>query len=183
MAFVADLWLPIIIATVALWFMSFIAWAILPHHFGDRTKVDNEDALMEYLRSNNVASGNYLFPFAATSAEQRTKEYADKYTAGPRGTLNLYEMPNMGKNMGLTIAYFFVTVFTIAYIVHVACPPGSEFVKVFRIAGTIGVLNYASSGILNRIWFTERMWTGIVDGVAYGIALGLIFASMWPSAA
>lgn len=92
-------------------------------------------------------------------------------------------MPNMGKNMALTILYFFVTVFTIAYIAHIACPPGSEFILVFRIAGTISVLTYASSGVLNRIWFTERMWTNIVDGIVYGLVLGLIFAALWPGAA
>lgn len=183
MAFVTDLWMAILIATIALWFLSFLAWAILPHHFGDRRKVDDEDGFMDYLRQRNVQPGNYLFPYAASSKEQSSKEHAEKYTAGPRGTLNLYAMPNMGKNMALTILYFFVTVFTIAYIAHIACPPGSEFMRVFRIAGTIGVLTYASSGVLNRIWFTERMWTNIVDGIVYGLVLGLIFAAMWPGAA
>ena len=182
MAFVGDLWLAILVATIGLWLLSFLAWAILPFHFGDRKRVDDEEGLMHYIRQANIMPGNYLFPHAESSAQQRSREYGETYTAGPRGTLNVYAMPNMGKNMLLTILYFFVTVFTIGYIVHVACPPGSEFIKVFRIAGTIGVLNYASSGALRRIWFTERMWTEIVDGVVYGLALGLIFALMWPGA-
>jgi hypothetical protein len=65
----------------------------------------------------------------------------------------------------------------------VACPPGdaaSDFVKVFRIAGTIAVLTYATSGVLNRIWFKQRMWTHLVDGIAYGVVAGLIFAFFWP---
>ena len=125
MAFLADLWLAIIIATIVLWFLSFLAWAILPHHFGDRHKVGDEDGLMEYVRQANIVPGNYMFPYAASSKDQRSKEYGEKYMAGPRGTLNVYSVPNMGKNMLLTILYFFITVFTIAYIVHVACPPGS----------------------------------------------------------
>ena len=182
MAFVADLWLAIVVATIVLWFLSFLAWAMLPHHFGDRKKLGSEDAFMDFVRKNNVAPGNYLFPYAASSKEQGDKEYMEKYMGGPRGTLNVYAVPNMGKNMAFTILYFFVTVFTIAYIVHVACPPGSDFMKVFRFAGTIGILNYASSGALNRIWFVERMWTQIADGVVYGLTLGLIFAAMWPGA-
>ena len=76
-----------------------------------------------------------------------------------------------------------VTVFTVAYITHVACPPGAEgtnAMKVFRIAGTIGVLTDATSGTLHRIWFKARMWNNIVDGIVYGVALGAIFAAMWP---
>lgn len=186
MEFVADLWLAIIIATIALWFLSFLAWAVLPHHFGDRKKLADEDGFMAYVRDAKIPPGNYMFPYADSPKAQNSKEFAEKYTEGPRGTLNVYSMPNMGKNMLLTILYFFITVFTIAYIVHVACPPGTpgtDFMKVFRIAGTIGILNYASSGVLNRIWFTERMWTEILDGIVYGLVLGLIFAAMWPSGA
>ncbi len=182
MAFVADLWLPILIATVVLWFMSFICWAILPHHFGDRKKLEDEEGFMDFVRQANIQPGNYMIPFSASSKEQSSKEFVEKYTAGPRGTLNVYAMPNMGKNMLLTIVYFFVTIFTIAYVTHFACEPGRDFMTVFRVSGTIGVLCYASSGSLNRIWFTERMWTEWVDGIAYGVALGLIFAAMWPGA-
>ena len=183
MTFVSDLWLAIIVATIVLWFLSFLAWAILPHHFGDRKRVGDEDGLMEFIRQSGIQPGNYMFPHAESSQAQRSKEYADKYMAGPRGTLNIYAVPNMGKNMLLTIVYFFVTVFIAAYIVHIACPLGTDFMRVFRVAGAIGVLTYATSGALNRIWFTERMWTEIVDGIVYGLALGLIFASLWPSAA
>ena len=95
-------------------------------------------------------------------------------------------MPNMGVNMILTILYFLVTALTIAYITNVACPPedpGTDFTKVFRVAGTIGVLTYASSGVLHRIWFKARKWTDMLDGAAYGVVLGLIFAALWKYAA
>lgn len=183
MEFLFDLWLPIIVGTVVLWFMSFGFWALSPHHFGDRKKVDEEDALMDYLKQAKLPPGNYMFPYCASAKEQGDKAYMEKYMNGPRGTLNVYAVPNMASNMIRTILYFLVTVFTIAYITHVACPPAEEatnFMKVFRIAGTISVLTYAASGVLNRIWFVERMWTHILDGVAYGIVLGLIFAAMWP---
>jgi hypothetical protein len=184
MEFLIDLWLPILIGTIVLWFLSFLAWAILPHHFGDHRKLDDEEALMEFVRQANVQPGNYLFPYCGSSKEQADKRYVERYTAGPRGVLHVYAMPNMGINMAMTIVYFLVTVLTIGYITHVACPPGdaaTTFMKVFRIAGTIGVLNYASSGILHRIWFKAKMWTGILDGVVFGVVLGLVFAFMWPS--
>ena len=91
-------------------------------------------------------------------------------------------MPVMPVNMAKTISYFLVTVATIGYITHVACPPGEEgldFMRVFRVAGTISILTYATSNVLNRVWFKKRVWTEVLDGVIYGLVLGLIFASFW----
>jgi len=185
MEFLVDLWLPILIGTVVLFFCSFLAWAILPHHFGDHEKVPCEDELMEFVRSKNIPVGNYMFPYADSPKTQGSEEFTEHYTKGPRGLLDVYDMPNMGANMAQTIAYFFVTVATIGYIPHVACPPGAEgtdFMKVFRMAGTIGILTYATSCVLHRVWFKKRIWTEILDGVIYGLILGLIFAFLWPSA-
>ena len=179
MEFVADLWVPILVATVVLWFLSFVCWALLPHHFGDHQKVANEDEFMDLLKRSDIAPGNYMFPYAGSSKVQGDKEFVQRYVEGPRGVLNVYRVPNMAVNMIQTILYFLVTVFTIAYITSVACPAGTEFIKVFRIAGTIGVLTYASSGFLNRIWFKARHWTHVLDGLVYGLVVGLIFGTMW----
>ena len=179
MEFVMTLWLPIIVGTVVLWFLSFFAWALLPHHFGDTQKAPGEEELKQFIKEANIPTGNYLFPHAENPKAQGTKEYVDNYTAGPRGMLCVYKMPNMPVNMINTILYFLVTVFTIAYITSVACPKESGFMQVFRIAGTIGVLTYASSGFLNRIWFTARHWTHVLDGTVYGLVLGLIFGMLW----
>ncbi len=184
MVFLADLWLAIVIGTFVLWIMSFIAWVLLPHHYGDNQRLQNEDGMMQFLQQEKVAPGNYFFPYCGSAKEQNDKAYVEKYTQGPRGTLNVYAMPNMASNMIRTILYFLVTALTIGYVTHIACPPGdpaTDFMRVFRIAGSIGVLVYATSGVLDRIWFTRRMWTSILDGVAYGLAIGLIFASMWPA--
>lgn len=186
MEFLVTLWLPILVATVALWFLSFFSWVFLPHHFGDFKKLDSENDLMELVKQSNIAPGNYMFPCANSKQEQGSKEFQELYARGPRGTLNVYNMPHMGSNMFQTILYFFVTALTIAYITNVACPPGvdeTDFTKVFRVAGTIGVLTYASSGLLHRIWFKARKWTDMLDGAAYGVVLGLIFASLWQYAA
>lgn len=178
MEFLVDFWLPILVATVVLWFMSFFFWALLPHHFGDFAKAANEDELVAFLKTANLPAGNYKYPYAGSAKEQNDKDYVEKFMNGPQGVLSVYNTPNMGANMVKTIFYFLVTVGTIGYITHVACPPGDEattFMKLFRIAGTIGVLTFASSGAMHRIWFTARHWTHVVDGVAYGLVCGLIF--------
>lgn len=180
MDFLVVLWLPILVATVVLWILSFLAWVVSQHHFGDFKKLDAEDQVMDLVTQSNIPSGNYMFPYSGSNKEQGTKEYQERYMQGPRGTLNIYDVPNMGVNMALTIVYFLVTALTIAYITNVACPPDTaNFTSVFRVAGTIGVLTYASSPVLHRIWFKAKMWTDMLDGAVYGTALGLIFALLW----
>ncbi len=179
MEFLSDLWLPIVINTVALFFASFAAWTLLPHHFGDLKKLDDQDGFIETIRSKNIPAGNYMFPYASSKQEQTSEAYMEKYKQGPRGLLSVWEMPNMAMNMACTVLFFFVTTAIIAYVTHIACPPGAaetDFMKVFRVSGTIGVLVHGSSGVLNGIWFKRRLVTDIVDGIAYGIILGLIFA-------
>ena len=60
--------------------------------------------------------------------------------------------------------------------------PGAEFMKVFRFVGTAGILTYGTANILNGIWFGRKMVGDIVDGIAYGLITGAIFAWLWPVA-
>ena len=180
--FLLDLWLPILLCGIALFIASFVSWVILPHHFGDYKKLDDEDGMMEKVRSMNLPAGNYMFPQAESKQAMSSPEYAEKYKQGPRGTLNVYDMPNMGVNLGKTLLFFLLTSAVIGYVTQQACPNGSEFMKVFRVAGTIGILVHASSGMLNGIWFRTRLIMQFVDGIVYGLILGLIFAALWPAA-
>ena len=182
MEFLIALWLPIIICGVVLFFASFTAWVILPHHFGDKKQLPDEDAVMNLVREQGIAPGNYMFPYANSKVEQGSEEFRAKYEKGPVGLLDVYPPPNMGMNMIQTVIFFLITSAIIGYITYVACPPGTEFMKVFRIAGTIGILTHASSGVLNGIWFKKRLLTDIVDGIVFGLILGLVFALLWPGA-
>ena len=186
MEFLTELWLPILLSAVALHFASFLAWVILPHHFSDKKKLEQEDKVMDLVRELNIPPGNYMFPYCHTKQEQGSKEFQEKYEAGPTGLLDVYPKINMGANLAWTFVYFLVTATVIGYITYVACAPSSnetDFMKVFRFAGTVGILTYATSGILNRIWFKARMITDVIDGIVFGLILGLIFAALYPYAA
>jgi len=182
MEFLVDLWLPIIVCTVVLFFASFAAWVILPHHFADKKRLPDQDAIMKIVEELKIPPGNYMFPYAGTKHEQNSKEFQEKYKAGPMGLLDVYELPSMPMNMVKTVIFFLITSAIIGYITYVACPPGTEFMKVFRVAGTIGILTHGSSGVLNGIWFKKRLITDIIDGIVFGLLLGLIFALLWPAA-
>ena len=182
MEFLTELWLPILINGVVLFILSFLAWVILPHHFNDFKRVPDEQIFMDAIRDLKLPTGNYMFPYADCKADQGKPEFAERYKAGPRGTIQIFEMPNMGINMAKTVVFFLVTSALIAYVTYAACPPTAEnqFIKVWQIAGTIGILVHASSGVLNGIWFKRKVFTDCIDGVVYGLVLGLIFAALWP---
>ncbi len=185
MEFIIDLWIPILVGTLVLQFASTMAWMVLSHHFGDHAKIPGEEDLMDWVGDQKIPAGSYMFPYPETVAQMNSKEHRERYAKGPRGTIHVYNSVNMGVNILKTLLYFLLTVGTIGYITHVACPPGAEmtsFMRVFRIAGTVGILTYASSGVLDRIWFVRRMWTTMIDGVVFGLIVGVVFAALWPVA-
>ena len=100
---------------------------------------------------------------------------------GPSGTLSLWDgAPNMGKNMFCTFLFFLVTSFCLAYLADLTIMPGASFMEVFRLVGTAGILTYSAVGIPNAIWFNQKMFGNILDGIAYGLITGAIFATGWP---
>ena len=183
MEFLLQLWLPILVTSVVLFFASFVAWTVLPHHESDFSPIPDEDKLMDSIRSMNLPAGSYMFPHM-THAEAKNPEKVAKYTAGPRGTLVLWDMPNMGRNLLLTLVHFLLIAFVTAYIAWESLQGQTvTFLKAFQIVGAIGVLTFASSGQLNAVWFPRRTLMDFVDGVVYGVLMGLIFALLWPVAA
>jgi hypothetical protein len=178
-----SLWLPILLSGIALFFASFAAWMILPHHKKEWIGLPNEDAVMRELSSDNLPPGQYCFPYAATPADMKSETYKAKMQAGPRGTITLWKAPpNMGVNMLCTVLFFLVANFVIAYLAAMVLPPGEDRMRVFRFVGTAGVLTYGTANILNGIWFGRKMVSDIVDGVVYGLITGAIFALLWPAA-
>jgi hypothetical protein len=177
-----SLWLPILVSGVALFFASWAAWMLLPHHKPEWKGLPDENSVMNTLR--NIPPGQYMFPFAATPEAHKSAEFKQRLEAGPRGTLTLWEKPpNMAVNMLCTLLFFTIANFVIGYLTGIALDPGEDFLTIFRFAGTAGILTYGTANILNGIWFGRKMVADIADGIAYGLITGLIFAALWPAAA
>jgi hypothetical protein len=179
----ASLWLPILASGIALFFASWAAWMVLPHHKGEWIGLPNEDAVRRELSSDKLPAGQYCFPYCASPKDMQSETHKAKMQAGPRGTLTLWKAPpNMGLNMLCTVAFFLTASAVIAYLAGMVLPPGEDRMKVFRFVGTAGVLTYGTANILNGIWFGRKMVADIVDGIAYGLITGAIFAALWPAA-
>src|SRR5262245_11535050 len=83
----SSLWLPIIVSGVALFFASWAAWMLLPHHKGEWKGLPDEEGVMTALRKFNIPPGQYNFPHACNPNEMNTEDFKRRKEAGPGGYL------------------------------------------------------------------------------------------------
>ena len=120
-----SLWLPIIVSGVALFFASWAAWMLLPHHKPrvERPARRRRRAGM-HCAATNVPPGQYMFPVLPASRKTgRAKSSSAAREAGPTGTLTVWKKPpNMGVNMLCTLLFFTIANFVIAYLAGMVLP-------------------------------------------------------------
>ena len=176
------LWLPILVSTIALFFASFLSWMVLRLHEKDWRKVEGEDGLIATIRELNVPTGNYMFPGVNTMKEMNDSAYQAKYKSGPRGIMTVLPEANMGKNLALTVVYFFVCCCTFGYLASFALDKGQDSLTVFRFVATVALLTFCASIIQHAIWFKNRVVGHVIESFAYSLIAGAIFAALWPVA-
>lgn len=184
------LWLPILLSSVAVWFVSIIASMALPHNRQDWIALPNppgEDGFMDYLRKSDIKPGNYLFPDFRSSEAMKSAKVEKALNEGPVGHLSVWRTPlTMGDKLVGTFIVYLVVSILIAYLSLVAIQPvasPASFAKVFQITATAGVLAYGFSFIPSALWwgsYTRTIIANTVDGVVYGVMTGAIFAWLWP---
>ena len=180
------LWLPVVVSTVALFFAGFLSWMVVKLHEKDWVKMEDEDKVIDAIREANVPEGNYMFPGTNKASEMNEPEYVAKYNAGPRGILSVMPAANMGKNLALTMLYYFVCSLTFAYLANFALAdrkPDPDFITVFRFVATIGLLTFSASIVQHAIWFKSRVVGHVIEAIAFSLISGAIFAALWPAAA
>lgn len=180
-----QLWLPMVLSAAAVWFWSFLSWAILPIHKNDHKGVPNEDGFMAKLREFNLAPGAYAFPHCGDHKNKNDPAFQAKWKAGPAGMLNVWPQNiSMGKCMALTFAVELLASVLIGYVLVAAgMAKGADCAKVMQVAGTVGVLTYTVASIPNQIWFQASMSQKLAcafDGIVSGLATGAIFAMLCP---
>ena len=179
-----DLWLPVLLSSVAVFFASFVAWTILPHHKKDWRCLPDHDAFADAMKQLDIPPGQYLYPNVATNAEMKEEAYQQRFKDGPWGTLSVWPAaPNMGSNLLRTFSLYVLISVTVAYLSTLSSlKTDSSFMDVFRFAGTAAVTAYCFGMLQNAIWFKQRVLNDLIDGVVYGLITGAIFAALWPTA-
>ena len=183
MSELAELWLPILVSAVAVFFASFLAWVVIGHHKPDWNELPEEGDTIDQLRKSGVKPGMYIFPMCRTKEAMANEVKQQRMTSGPWGTVNIWSRQvSMPRNLVQSFLFYMVTSFFIAYLGTLALEPGADFLKVFQVTGTAGILAYAFGVVPNAIWFGTHcrpLLMDIIDGVCFGLITGAVFGLLW----
>lgn len=183
---ITQLWLPILIATVCVFFASSIIWMLLPYHKPDIKAIPNEAEFDEAINKLGIAPGFYMYPNCQNAKDMKSEAFKARWKSGPWGTINVMgHQPNFAMNLLKTfIAYGLITVM-VAYISGMALGPGADYMNVFRVVATAGILGHCMGALAGSFFLgtpTRFIVTCFIDGVIFALITAGVFASMWPAA-
>ncbi len=185
MVTIISLWIPIVVSAVIVFIASSIMHMVLGYHRKDYRRLPNEDGLMEAIRKEGVPPGFYGFPHCSNPKEMSSPEMIDKYNKGPVGHLTVIPNgpPAMGKYLCMWFAYSILIGVFVAYIAGRTLGPGTHYLAVFRIAGTVAFLGYGVGHIVDSIWKGQSASITIkhvIDGFVYALLTAGTFGWLWP---
>jgi hypothetical protein len=180
------LWLPIVLSAVFVFVVSSILHMATPWHRNDFPALPDEAAFRAAVGPLGIPPGDYLVPRAASPAEMRSPEFAERLSQGPVVLLTV--MPNgpwtMGSNLVMWFLYSLVVSLFAGYVASRALPPGAEYMAVFRFAATTAFLGYSAALWQMSIWW-KRAWSltakSTVDGLLYALVTAGAFGWLWPA--
>ncbi len=134
---------PILISAVIVFIASSIMHTVLPYHRSDYRQLPDEDKLLAVLRGAGLTRGLYIFPFG-THKDMKTPAMQEKYKQGPVGMMTVF--PNgpvaMPKFLAQWFGYCLIVAFFVAYLTGHTVAPGTPYLAVFRVAGTVAFMAY-----------------------------------------
>ncbi len=180
-----DLWLPIVVAAVLVFVVSSILHMVLTYHRRDYKQLPHEAETLAALRRESLAPGLYHFPYAASAKEAKAPAMEEKRRQGPVGMLSI--MPSGSTSMGKYLATWFgylllVSVF-VAYLTGRTLPPGTDYLAVFRVAGTAAFMAYGVGQLIDSIWKAipwSNTLRNVIDGLLYSLVTAGVFGWLWP---
>jgi hypothetical protein len=181
----AQLWAPILLSALLVFLGSSLVHMVLKWHNSEYKKLPGEDEIRAAIRKSAPPPGQYVIPHCVDPAEQRKEENKQKFVEGPVGMMIV--MPNGPPQMGGPLAKWFafniVVAFFVAYVSSHALPIGTEYLRVFQIAGTVAFMAYGLGEVPSAIWF-GKPWTATLkhlgDALLYGALTGGSFGWLWP---
>ena len=185
MVTVASLWLPIVLAAVAVFIVSSVIHMMLNYHANDFRALPAEDAVMEALRKFDIPPGDYAVPKPGSMAAMKSPAFMEKRNKGPVFLATFMKPGPM--DMGGSLAKWFlfsvvVNVFA-AYVAGRTLGPGSQYLVVFRVVGTVVFMGYALGIWPITIWYKRSLATTLLstfDGLVYALVTAGMFGWLWP---
>ena len=180
-----SLWLPILLSAILAFVASFVLHMLLPLHRNDLRKVPREDEVLEALRRFDLPPGDYAAPHAGGPEAMKDPAFVEKMKKGPLVlmTVSPGQAPSMSRELGLWFVYCLVVSVFAAYLAGRAVGPGTEYLEVFRFAGTTAFAGYALALAQHSIWY-RRQWAttlkSMFDGLVYALLTAGVFGWLWP---
>lgn len=180
-----DLWLPILVSTVAVFIASFIVHMVMKHHKEDWKGLPNEADVLAMVRDKPIAPGRYMFPFCADFKDMQNPEVKARWEAGPHGSMAVWSaMPSFGRNLVLTLVLYLGISIFVGYLGSIAITT-ADGTTIFRFATTAALGAHCLGFLGDAIWFnTPRrvVINDVLDALAYALITGAIFMWLWPAA-
>ncbi len=182
-----SLWLPVLVASVAVFVLSSVSHMLLEHHRADYRKLPAEDAVADAIRKAGPLPGLYFIPHAADLSQMKDPVVIEKFAKGPVATLTVLRNgpPNLGVHLVQWFALSFLISFIAAYVARHTLSFAADGLTVMRITGTVAFAGYALGYVQDSIW-KGIPWAnsvrGMIDASVYAFATGIVFRLLWPSA-
>lgn len=182
---ISAFWLPIVLSAVAVFFASWVAHMLLPHHRRDYRPLPDDETLLAPFRDAKVPPGNYVHPRSSDPKEKGSPETLEKYRRGPVVLVPVFPNtpPAMGKYLFEWFVFCLVISFFVAYVTGLSAAAGTRYVTVFRIASTVAFMGYAASYAIDSIW-KGAAWGNTLrsaaDGLVYALLTGGVLGWLWP---
>jgi hypothetical protein len=179
------LWLPIVLAAVAVFIASSVIHMVFKYHSSEYRPLPEEGAILNAIRSAKAGPGFYSFPYAGTMKEMGSPEMTEKYTQGPVGTVNINPSgpPAMGKNLLLWFIYSIVVGVFAGYLASRTLAAGTHYLQVFRVVGCASFMAYSFAHFSDAVW-KMKPWTmtlkHVFDGLVYALLTAGVFGWLWP---
>lgn len=182
----AGLWIPIVVSAVAVLFSCFVSRVLLGHFRSETKDLPEEDATVERLQKTGVGPGMYVFPGPRRKTTTESEELRQlRINSGPWGSVTIRtQQPSLTRHLLQTMTFSLVTSIFVGYLGTLALKPGADFLQVFQVTGTAGILAYAFGAIPDAIWFGSTFrhaFMNVVDGLCAGVVTGTIFGFLWPA--
>ncbi len=187
MVTIASLWLPILLSAVLVFVASSIIHMLLGYHANDFRPPPDEDAFLAALGTVPIAPGDYAVPYARGMEEMKSESYRAKVERGPVAFFTVVD-PRTVFSMGPTMAQWFVYLLVVsifpAYLASRMLEPGTGYLEVFRLTGTVTFAAYALALPTRSVWYKTSWATtakSMFDALIYALLTAGIFGWLWPA--
>jgi len=182
---VTALWLPILVAAVLVFVVSSIIHMLLGYHNSDFDGVPDEDALRAAIRPMDIPPGDYVVPHCSDGKTRQTEEFQAKMKEGPVLFLRVWgeNAFDMKSSLIQWFVYCILTGTIAAYATGIVYGPGTDYMAIFRMSGTVAFAAYGWGLLQNSIWMRKK-WSAtgksLFDSFVYGLVTAGAMGWLWP---